>query len=226
MHRAIIVGTFVLGFLMLGMHLCGAFGRVIVPGLTVGDKIMPALTLKVLPPVFAGIFLAGPLAAIMSTIDSQLILASATIVKDLYINYVKKEDPADIEASLKKRQGIQRLSFITTGILGLIVLGAAFNPPNLIVWLNLFAFGGLQAAFLWPLVLGLYWKRANAQGALASIVTGVGSYIYFAASIKRVAGMHVIVPVLAITLVVFVGVSLLTETPEEKTIDLFWGDGK
>ncbi|BCS95830.1 sodium/panthothenate symporter [Desulfoluna limicola] len=228
MHRAIIVGTFVLGFLMLGMHLCGAFGRVIVPGLTVGDKIMPALTLKVLPPVFAGIFLAGPLAAIMSTIDSQLILASATIVKDLYINYVKKEghEPSIEPDQKQETQSVQRLSFITTAILGLIVFGASFNPPDLIVWLNLFAFGGLQAAFLWPLILGLYWKRANAYGAMAAMAVGVGSYFYFATFIKRVAGMHVIVPVLAITLGVFVLVSLLTPKPDEATLDLFWGTGK
>ncbi len=219
MHRAIILGTFVMGYLMLGMHLCGAFGRVIVPDLTVGDKIMPALTIAVLPPVFAGIFLAGPLAAIMSTIDSQLILASATIIKDLYINYVKKENPEP-----NKIQRVRLLSFITTAILGLIVFGAAFNPPELIVWLNLFAFGGLQAAFLWPLILGLYWKRANAMGALAAMMTGVGTYFYFATFIKRVAGMHVIVPVLSITLTVFVIVSLLTPEPKKSTIALFWGN--
>ncbi len=224
MHRAIIVGTFVLGFLMLGMHLCGAFGRIIVPGLTVGDKIMPALTLKVLPPVFAGIFLAGPLAAIMSTIDSQLILASATIIKDLYINYGKKEAPDG--ALPTETKGIQRLSFITTAIIGIIVFGASFNPPDLIVWLNLFAFGGLQATFLWPLILGLYWKRANAYGALASMTIGVGSYFYFATFIKRVAGMHVIVPVLSLTLIVFILVSLLTPKPKADIIDLFWGDGR
>lgn len=216
MHRAVILGTFVMGYLMLGMHLCGAFGRVIVPGLTIGDKIMPALTLEVLPPVFAGIFLAGPLAAIMSTIDSQLILASATIVKDLYINYVKKGEKENVR--------VRGMSFITTAIIGMIVLGAAFNPPDLIVWLNLFAFGGLQAAFLWPLVLGLYWKRANAPGALAAMMTGVGSYFYFATYVKRVAGMHVIVPVLAITLGVFVVISLVTPRPNARTLGIFWGE--
>ncbi|MDI5303916.1 ammonia-forming cytochrome c nitrite reductase subunit c552, partial [Salmonella enterica subsp. enterica serovar Anatum] len=41
---------------------------------------------------------------------------------------------------------------------------AAWKPPEMIIWLNLLAFGGLEAVFLWPLVLGLYWERANAAG--------------------------------------------------------------
>jgi sodium/pantothenate symporter len=220
MHRAIVLSTLVVGFLMLGMHLCGAFGRAIIPQLAVGDRIMPALILKVLPPAFAGIFLAGPLAAIMSTIDSQLILASATIVKDLYLNYI---DP-DAAGNTRKHGRLQNLSFWTTAILGIIVFGASFNPPDLIVWINLFAFGGMQAAFLWPLVLGLYWKRANASGALASMVAGVATYFYLVIYVKRVVGMHVIVPTLVIGLAVFVGVSLMTRKPDEEIINVFWGE--
>lgn len=220
MHRAIVLSTLVVGFLMLGMHLCGAFGRAIIPQLAVGDRIMPALILKVLPPAFAGIFLAGPLAAIMSTIDSQLILASATIVKDLYLNYI---DP-DAAGNSRKHGRLQNLSFWSTAILGIIVFGASFNPPDLIVWINLFAFGGMQAAFLWPLVLGLYWKRANASGVLASMVAGVASYFYLVIYVKRVAGMHVIVPTLAIGLVVFIVVSLITRKPDEEIINIFWGE--
>jgi sodium/pantothenate symporter len=181
---------------------------------------MPALILKVLPPAFAGIFLAGPLAAIMSTIDSQLILASATIVKDLYLNYI---DP-DAAGNTRKHGRLQNLSFWTTAILGIIVFGASFNPPDLIVWINLFAFGGMQAAFLWPLVLGLYWKRANASGALASMVAGVATYFYLVIYVKRVVGMHVIVPTLVIGLAVFVGVSLMTRKPDEEIINVFWGE--
>lgn len=220
MHSAIVLSTLVVGFLMLGMHLCGAFGRAIIPELAVGDSIMPALILKVLPPAFAGIFLAGPLAAIMSTIDSQLILASATIVKDLYLNYI---DP-DAAENTRKHGRLQNLSFWSTAILGIIVFGASFNPPDLIVWINLFAFGGMQAAFLWPLVLGLYWKRANASGALASMVAGVASYFYLVIYVKRLAGMHVIVPTLAIGLAVFIGVSLMTRNPDEEIINVFWGE--
>ncbi len=42
----------------------------------------------------------------------------------------------------------------------------------MIIWLNLLAFGGLEAVFLWPLVLGLYWERANAAGALSAMIVG------------------------------------------------------
>jgi sodium/pantothenate symporter len=218
MHRAMIIGTFVIGFLMLGMHMIGVFGRAIIPDLTVGDKVMPELTLKVLNPVFAGIFLAGPLAAIMSTIDSQLILAAATIVKDLYINYINP----NAEKCERGINVLEKLSVYSTAIIGIIVFLASFNPPNLIVWINLFAFGGLQAAFLWPIILGLYWKRANAAGVIASMISGIGSYFYFVSVVKRFMGMHVIVPTLGIALVTLVIVSLITSPPKDEIIQIFW----
>jgi sodium/pantothenate symporter len=215
MHTAIVVSTFVLGFLVLGMHLCGALGRAIIPDLTVGDKIMPALSLAILPPVVAGIFLAGPLAAIMSTIDSQLILASATLIRDLYINYIRAGKTTD-DARL------HRQSFYCTALLGTIVFIAALRPPDLIVWINLFAFGGMQATFLWPVVLGLYWKRANAQGALWSMLAGLISYFAMVIWVKRFLGMHVIVPTLIISLLAFVGVSMKTRTPRKHIIRIFF----
>ncbi len=218
MHRAMIIGTFVVGFLMLGMHTIGVFGRAIIPDLTISDKVMPELTLKVLNPVFAGVFLAGPLAAIMSTIDSQLILAAATIVKDLYINYINP----NAEKSKEGIRKIQGLSIYSTGILGIIVVLASLNPPDLIVWINLFAFGGLQAVFLWPIVLGLYWKRANAQGAIASMIVGIASYFYFVIVIKTYMGMHVIVPTLGISLITLIVVSLITPQNDKNIIDKFW----
>lgn len=218
MHTAIVLSTVVIGVIMLGMHLCGALGRAILPDITVGDKIMPAITLAVLHPVFAGIFVAGPLAAIMSTIDSQLILASAAIVKDLYLNYI---NPDAGKEQAEKR--VKQLSTYTTFIIGLIVFMAAFRPPDLIVWLNLFAFGGMQAAFLWPMVLGLYWKRANAAGALASMGAGLVTYFYMMTYVKRFMGMHVIVPTLAVALIAFVATSLMTKGPNIEVLKLFWG---
>ncbi len=70
-HRGIIIGTIVVAILMFGMHLAGALGRAVIPDLTVPDLVIPTLMVKVLPPFAAGIFLAAPMAAIMSTINAQ-----------------------------------------------------------------------------------------------------------------------------------------------------------
>src|SRR5699024_7507055 len=181
MHRAIIIGTIVVGFIMLNMHLIGVFARPILPGIEVGDKVMPLIALEVMPAWLAGIVLAAPMAAIMSTVDSLLLLVSSTIVKDVYINYVKPE---------ASNQRIKRLSIGITGVLGVIVFLMALNPPNLIIWLNLFAFGGLEAAFIWPIIMGLYWKKGNKYGALASMATGVILYILSDTFYPQPFGLH------------------------------------
>ena len=89
------------------------------------------------------------------------------------------------------------------------------RPPSLIVNVNLFAFGGLEATFLWPILLGLYWKKAEKYGALSSIVLGLVSYIL----VKTVYVIKFIEPVvisLSISLVVFVIVSLLMSKKQLK----------
>lgn len=217
MHRGIIISSVVLTIVMLGMHLTGALGRAVIPGLEPVDRVIPEMALHLLSPTLAGIFLAGPLAAIMSSVDSQLILASAAIVKDLYINHIVSGKERIDEKKIK------RLSVLITALLGGISFLIAFNPPSVIVWINLFAFGGLEAAFLLPTLLGLYWKRANAVGAIASMVTGVFSFIGISQITNRVLGMHVIVPAIMFALFIFVVVSLITEPPSQGIINVFWG---
>ena len=214
LHNAMIIGTFVVGFLLLGMHLVGFLGAGIMPGIEVGDLAIPTITIAILPPVLAGIFIAGPLAAIMSTVDSMLILASATIIKDLIENsYIK----VNID-----NKGIKRISLILTGIIGIIVFMLALNPPDLLVWINLFAFGGLEAAFLWPTILGLYWRKANSSGALWSSIIGV--LAYFAISIFKISpmGINPIVPTIIIALLAFLVGNYFGNENDENTIKLFF----
>ncbi|MDO2949733.1 sodium/pantothenate symporter [Aeromonas simiae] len=217
LHRAILIGTVVSAFLMFGMHLAGALGRAILPGMDSPDKIMPALMMQVLPPWLAGVFLAAPMAAIMSTIDSQLIQASATLVKDLWLNYVRPSEE-------KMVVQVPRLSLLCTLILGTLVLIAALKPPEMIIWLNLLAFGGLQAVFLWPLVLGLYWPRANGAGALVSMMGGALCYGLLSQFKLSLWGTHAIVPSLLLGLVCFVLTSLLTPPPSAEVARLFEQD--
>lgn len=199
MHDAMVIGTLLIGFMILCAHLAGALGRAVIPDLPAGDLAMPTLIVKLLSPFWAGVFIAGPLAAIMSTVDSMLLLVSAAIIKDLYVHYALKGD-----ASRMTVMSLKKASLITTAVVGLLVFFAAIEPPDLLVWINLFAFGGLEAVFLCPLVLGLYWRRGNSTGAVASIVIGVGVFVTLTITKPDMGGIHAIVPTILAALAAFV----------------------
>ncbi|MGJ7918984.1 sodium/pantothenate symporter [Neobacillus sp. LXY-4] len=209
MHSAIIIGTIVVGFIMLGMHLIGAFARPVLPGVEIGDKVMPLLSMKVLPPYIAGIVLAAPMAAIMSTVDALLILVGSTIVKDVYLNYIKPD--ADIDH-------IKKVSYGVTAAVGIFVILFALNPPDLIVWLNLFSFGGLESVFIWPVIFGLYWGKGNKYGALTSMIVGMGSYILLDRLYPNAFGVHTVVLPILISLVGFVVGSYLTQQKTNRSL--------
>jgi sodium/pantothenate symporter len=205
MHSAIIIGTIVVGFIMLGMHLIGVFARPVLPGVKIGDTVMPLLSMKVLPPYAAGIVLAAPMAAIMSTVDALLILVSSALVKDVYLNYIKPDAGNDL---------VKKVSFSVTAIIGIIVILFSLSPPDLIVWLNLFSFGGLESVFIWPVVLGLYWSKGNKYGAITSMVLGMGSYILLDQFYPNAFGFHTVVLPILLSLLGFVVTSLFTQQNE------------
>ena len=128
-HRGIVIGTIVVAILMFGMHLAGALGRAVLPGLTVPRSGDPHVMVQVLPPWAAGLFLAAPMAAIMSNVNAHLLQASATIIKDLWLS----------AQPTKKRneQKLKRISTIATLVLGILMMLAAWRPPEMIIWLNL-----------------------------------------------------------------------------------------
>ncbi|THE11093.1 sodium/panthothenate symporter [Bacillus timonensis] len=217
MHRALIIGTFVVGVLMLGMHLTGVFARAVLPGVEVADSVMPLLAMEVLPNWFSGIILAAPLAAIMSTVDSLLLIVSSSIVKDIYVNYINPN---------AQEKTVKRMSISVTTIVGLIVILLCINPPDLLIWLQLFAIGGLEAAFIWPIIMGLYWKKGNAYGALASIIIGVSTYIIFSNYFPNLLGMHSVVIPIVLSFVGYVVASLITQNihinQQREIVTKFW----
>ncbi|WFF38761.1 sodium/pantothenate symporter [Moraxella nasibovis] len=196
LHRGILVGTAVMTVLVLGMHLAGVLARAVVPELDVPDKVIPTLMMTVLPPFVAGIFLAAPMAAIMSSIDSMLIQSSSTLIKDLYLS--AKPDAIKNETKIKRYS--TGFTLIFTMILAIV---AMLNPPDMLIWLNLLSFGGLEATFLWVLLFGLYYKKANATGAIWSMVAGLTSYVIIAYFKITLWDLHAVVPALVIGLVAF-----------------------
>lgn len=219
LHNAIIYSTITLGALMLIMHISGVFAPAVLDASEIAnsDYMVPTVILKYLNPVVAGLFIAAPLAAVMSTVSSLLIMTSASIVKDLYFNYVASRQKTYLA------QGISRMSVFVTFAVGILVFLLTISPPDLIVWVNLFAMGGMESAFLCAILLGLYWRGANATGAVLSAVVGPILFIFL--SVKKVAlyGTNPIVPTVLITVIIFVVGSLLgKKTPKEKLDRIFY----
>lgn len=218
MHRAMLYGTIVVGILMIGMHFAGVLTLPLLPeeGIASTDQVIPYVVLNYMPTWAAGLFLAAPLAAVMSTVSSLLILASATILKDLYLTYIAKDrktasaDHAAQEDTQRKK--IPLFSFLLTAGLGVIVFFIALSPPDIIVWINLFAMGGLEATFFWPLIGGLYWKKGNSKCCIASIIVGLAVFIFFNQVKIAPFNIHEIVFGLAAGGIAYFLTGLLTKT--------------
>ncbi len=222
LHAAIIYGTIVVGFLMLVMHIAGVFAPAVInmDELKSTDYLIPEIVTRYMHPVVAGLFIAAPLAAVMSTVSSLLILASAAIINDIYLNcFVSAERRRDPQ--LQRR--LPAASRITTTLLGGVVIVFAITPPDLIVWINLFALGGLECSFFAPILFGLYWQRASAGGVILSTICGIGGYLFIQSSGWKLLGTHTIVPAMLIVITTFVIGTLLTRPPKPEVTELFFG---
>ncbi len=170
-------------------------------------------------PFVAGIFLCAILAAIMSTADSQLLVTSSAVAEDLYKGIFKKD--ADELSVLK-------LSRVTVVIVALLAIAIAWNPESSIMALVSDAWAGFGAAF-GPLVLmSLFWKRTNLQGALAGIISGAAVVILWdyipivaGAKLSEVTGLYSLVPGFVISLILIIVVSLKTPEPSAEIVEEF-----
>lgn len=132
------------------------------------DQIMPALAKSVAPWWFAGILIAAPFAAVMSTVDSFLLMISSSLVRDVYQRTI---NPNVSERTTKIA------SYATTAVVGVLVTVLALNPPEFLQYIIVFTGGGFAATFLAPMFLGLYWKGMTRAGAWASMVLGFFSML-------------------------------------------------
>ncbi|MGI8386345.1 sodium/proline symporter PutP [Robertmurraya sp. P23] len=119
-------------------------------------------------PWVSGILLAAILSAIMSTIDSQLLVSSSALAEDFYKALFRK-NASDAELVWVGRAGVIVIALVS------IALAYTGNPENggaSILDLVSYAWGGFGAAFGPVIILSLYWKRMNRNGALAGMITG------------------------------------------------------
>ena len=158
-------------YLLLVVIFC--CGRILLPGMEIdSDRIMPELAATVTSsagvPWLAGLLLAAPFAAVMSSVDSFLLMVSSSVVRDIYQNRV---NPDASEQRLKK------LSYLVTAVVGILAMLAVLNPPEYLQDLIVFATSGLAGCFLMPVLLGLYWPGMSARGAIAGMLGGLGCHL-------------------------------------------------
>ena len=201
MHRAMIIGTVVIAFMNIAVNLVGVLGCGVlgVEAKALGgvDSVIPQLMAHVMPPELLGFAIIGPLAASISTISGVLIVASSAVVKDVYLHHAQKHGRDVPEERLR------RLSMGVTAVLGVIVFLLAVSPPSLIWLINMFAFGGLETAFFWVLVFGLFTRWANRTGALAAMAGGTVIYCAAMALGIKPLGLHPISVGITASLILF-----------------------
>jgi sodium/proline symporter len=189
-----------------GAVFAGVAGRALFPGLSDAETVMPRMSHELFPAIFTGIFLVVVLGAIMSTIDSLLILASAAVVRD---------GMQKIFGSTARDESLARWGrWITLGI-GAVALPFALAEVKVIFWFILFAWSGLAAAFTPVVLLALFWKRTTRTGALVGMVGGFVTTVWWVLAFKsRYYDLYEMIPGFLVGVVLTVAVSLITTPPE------------
>ena len=140
-----------------------------------GKDVLSMVTELYLPLIVVAIYVAIVLSAIMSTIDSLLILASSSISRDFYQKIFRPD---------LKDENLTKISRISTVIMAVLALIIAIilnwvSPDRQVFWVIIFGWSGIAATFCPVIILTLFWKGYSEKGAIASMITGFASVIIF-----------------------------------------------
>ncbi len=203
LKKARIVSIVVLFIFLFGAVTAGIAGRALFPGLEDSEQVFPTLASELFPPLLTGVLLVIVLSAIMSTVDSLLLLASSSIVRDTMQKML---------GSSKSDATLAGYGKVVTIIIGVIaVLVAVYMAENkLIFWFVLFSWSGLGAAF-GPVVLALlYDKRTTGAGVVAGMLGGFLTSVVWVQYFKAGAyGLYEAIPGFIVAAVATVVVSRL-----------------
>ena len=169
-------------------------------------------------PIVTGCLLAALLAAIMSTISSQLLVSSSSLTEDFYRTWLRRE------ASQSELVLVGRLSVV---LVALVAIALAYDPDNNILGLVANAWAGFGAAFGPIVILSLTWKRMTRNGALAGMVLGAVTVLFwiFAPVLEGGAALssviYEMVPGFVLCAAAAIIVSLLDRPPPESVVRTF-----
>ena len=206
------IGTFWNVVLAFGAICVGFTARAYFPDVSSlpaadAEQAFPFLASQLLHPFLFGFIIAAIFSAIMSSADSQLLVAASAIIRDFYQKLILKNQEVDE----------RKLVFYSRGIVVLLVLIAllcGFFASDLVFWLVLFAWGGLGATIGSTSLLTLFWKGTTAQGVIAGVLTG-GVLIFLWKLVpffkENIWNIYELIPAFIASFMITVIVSLLTQ---------------
>ncbi|MBE5962218.1 MAG: sodium/proline symporter PutP [Lachnospiraceae bacterium] len=191
----------------------GIFGAYLYPSLADPESVFMVMVTDLFPPVITGILLTAILAAIMSTADSQLLVASSAVSSDIYSGLINKH------ASQKKLLWISRLTVIAISIIAILLVSDPNPKEGTVMYLInssvfklvAFAWAGFGSAFGPIILFSLFWKRTTKPAALAGILSGgISAFVWWLNS-GGIFDIYEIVPGFLISSLVIILVSLFTK---------------
>lgn len=170
------------------------------------ERIFIALSQILFNPWIGGILMAAILAAVMSTLSCQLLVCSSTLTEDFYRAFIRPK------ASNRELIWFGRVMVISVSLVAILI---ATDPQSLVLSLVSYAWAGFGASFGPVILLSLWWKRMNRNGAVAGMITGAVTVIVWHAG--GWFGLYEIIPGFAFGLIAIVVASLMSEKPDEET---------
>jgi len=178
------------------------------------EKIFMVMVQSLFVSLMAGVMLSAILAAIMSTADSQLLVAASAISEDFYKTFFNKE------ASHKQLIFVSRIAVVAISIVAYLL---SLNPNSSVFRVVSFAWAGLGATFGPIIICALFWRRATAKGAFAGILFG-GTTVLVWKNLSHLGGiftLYEIVPGFIISVIAIIVVSLIDKEPSKEITDMF-----
>ncbi|MBM7686559.1 sodium/proline symporter PutP [Defluviitalea raffinosedens] len=192
----------------------GMIGRALYPSELLtqssAESIFILMATKLLPALFAGIAMAGILAATISSSDSYLLIAASAFAKNIYQGVIKKN------ANDQEVMVVSRVVLILISILGMII---ALDETSVIFTVVSFAWAGFGATFGPIMLFSLFWKRTTRSGAIAGMISGGVMVFVWKLMLKPLGGIfgiYELLPAFIISCIVIVIVSLISEEPSQE----------
>lgn len=214
LRRGVLIAMTVATALNLMVFLIALTSIVLFPTLPTGDLAMPMAALAILPPVLGALLLAAVVSAMMSTVDSLLLVAGAALSEDLYKNLIHPR------ATPRRLAWTGRLGVLIAGLAPLVLLRSGVGKGELVQFIVLLFTALMASSFFFPVVLGVLWRRATKEGACAGIVGGLVTCFVW-----KLAGSPIVDPVLPGFLVsgaLMVAVSLMTPPSPPEALAVYF----